>query len=506
ALTEEACKCQLKIKLPAWKKRPVGSLEVEEHDKNKSNSHDTTSDTATKPLSSKPKEHKRKHLKNAEQVPVKLAQHSKSQHQVSQPDPESDDGGEPPIPCRPRGRPPKSQESVVLHSSFSVAVYVKIAVHPVLQKGKTKRGDKMVKQDPKTFGPFTLMHMTKWKPFLKDLASTAWVDKENIPLDMMVWSMGGKKMLPLTNKAGFKAMQQQIKSAKDSNSVVIILYLPPIAHCQSKPDKKTKVDDSDDELNIHASEQLEVEEDDSLWGKKKSLDKQLAPVVEKLQNLYPVGNCNDHPGIRCFHYQKHHWHFDLDSNRMNVWAAAILKGETDYACAPLTSKFFSPKMRLNAEPEAQSAKPPAQLSVTHLLMAPPSPWGMNAYLFPYPTMTPYTPPPPPFFPFASPSAYTTPGPGAWGQPMAGNSFYGLQRQTHSPNTPTPMRLTILAAWCRQHGLGNEELEGLTKLGFRVGDSDLDDLDYWAWHEVGLGPLHKQRILRACAMPGAHHTS
>lgn len=30
-----------------------------------------------------------------------------------------------------------------------------------------------------------------------------------------------------------------------------------------------------------------------------------------------------HPGIRCFYYAKRDWHFDIDSNRLSVWAHAI---------------------------------------------------------------------------------------------------------------------------------------------------------------------------------------
>jgi hypothetical protein len=59
---------------------------------------------------------------------------------------------------------------------------------------------------------------------------------------------------------------------------------------------------------------------------------------------------------------------------------------------------------------------------------------------------------------------------------------------------TPSQLTI-EGWCNKHNLGDDECQGLTKLGFRVGDK-LDALakDVWQW--AGLGPLHQQRILAA----------
>ena len=51
-------------------------------------------------------------------------------------------------------------------------------------------------------------------------------------------------------------------------------------------------------------------------------------------------------------------------------------------------------------------------------------------------------------------------------------------------------------WCIKHGLGDEEYQGLVKLGFRIGD-ELEQLDDLSWRWANLGPLHKQRILAAC---------
>lgn len=50
-------------------------------------------------------------------------------------------------------------------------------------------------------------------------------------------------------------------------------------------------------------------------------------------------------------------------------------------------------------------------------------------------------------------------------------------------------------WCRRHSLGEDERQGLIKLGFKVGDK-LDDLtnDLWEW--AGLAPLCRMRILVA----------
>ncbi|KAG6834965.1 hypothetical protein H0H93_006043, partial [Arthromyces matolae] len=428
-----------------------------------------------------------KSLKGTDQVSRKKRKYSEDQTKSHA----SDGVEEHDVPRRPRGRPPKPCPPVVPISTFSVAVYVEIAVLPVMQKGKTQRGNKMVKQDPKTCGPFTLTHATKWKPFLKDITNAANIDKENLPVDAMAWSMGQKRStLPLTNKVGFEAMKQQIKAAKDPNSAHIIVSLPPISTRSTKKAKhRHAVSTSDGEAAVF--EQEPVEDDGSAWGKK------LTPVVEKLQGLYPVGDCDLHPTIRCFHYHKQHWHFELDSNRLNVWAAAIIKGETDYARAPLTSKFFSPKMRIKNEAPEQSEVVSTPRSIPAQA---PTPWAMGAmnnYPFPFVPM-PYSPMAPSnFFSFPTlPIAnYATPTPSTPGPMWGPNNVNRLMTTPSTPNASTA-HSNIMVEWGKKHGLGQEELDGLTKLGYRIGD-DLTSLETSMWQEVGLGPLHRQRILRAC---------
>jgi hypothetical protein len=61
-----------------------------------------------------------------------------------------------------------------------------------------------------------------------------------------------------------------------------------------------------------------------------SLDDQLSPIVEKLNDMYQFGACETHPDIRCFHYRPNDWHFDLDSNRIKVWANAIVHLRLQY--------------------------------------------------------------------------------------------------------------------------------------------------------------------------------
>jgi hypothetical protein len=45
---------------------------------------------------------------------------------------------------------------------------------------------------------------------------------------------------------------------------------------------------------------------------------------EKLEEKYPIGQCASHPELRCFYHAPTDWHFNLDTNRLNVWANAIV--------------------------------------------------------------------------------------------------------------------------------------------------------------------------------------
>jgi hypothetical protein len=56
-------------------------------------------------------------------------------------------------------------------------------------------------------------------------------------------------------------------------------------------------------------------------------------------------------------------------------------------------------------------------------------------------------------------------------------------------------LAAVKAFCDKYDLGDEEREGLCKLGFRIGDV-LDTVTESEWAISGLPPLHRRRILLA----------
>ena len=79
------------------------------------------------------------------------------------------------------GHPPAKK------SPFAVPVFVLVAVPPKVVPGKTHKGDKMVKQDPVTTGPFTLMQKLRWMDFVQLVAKTIDVQMENVSLNALTW-------------------------------------------------------------------------------------------------------------------------------------------------------------------------------------------------------------------------------------------------------------------------------------------------------------------------------
>jgi hypothetical protein len=114
--------------------------------------------------------------------------------------------------------------------------------------------------------------------------------------------------------------------------------------------------------------------------------------------------------------------------------------------------------------------------------------------FPYGGM-PSSPGYPPL-PWSYPSPMAAPG-SAPMQPMPA-MMPQLSSSTGTHHTPAPAPSTTqitVEEWCKKHNLGDDERQGLMKLGFRVGDK-LDGLSKDMWEWADLGPLHQQRILAA----------
>ncbi|KAG6894622.1 hypothetical protein C0992_005365 [Termitomyces sp. T32_za158] len=397
---------------------------------------------------------------------------------------------------------------------------------PKLVRGRTHKGDKLEPQKPKQYGPFTLTANMSWTRFLTEVSATVDIELENLDLTEMTWCFQKKAQLMLTSVGGYKAMIQQILALKDPSAAIIIVSLPAPKRAHAKGGQKYQQESDED------FEELNQLDEDTKWGKKLSLDDQLAPIVHELEEKYPPGICDEHREISCFHYCPKGWHFHLDRNRIKVWANAIvgafllvmqiiadmylkLRKVTDITKPPLGQNFFLPKDRIGSSLNTRSTTSaintvtPTTPSLTpapawHGFYPYPSP-SMMGFPLPMPWSYPQTPTPPGYpqmlsYNFGTPTPQGQPMPyynGTPGPTIQLNTYPSTE-QTRASASASPSEVSV-HEWCAHHKLGDAERRGLIKLGFIVGETAslaALPMDMWEW--AGLGPLHRQRILAACA--------
>jgi hypothetical protein len=95
----------------------------------------------------------------------------------------------------------------------------------------------------------------------------------------------------------------------------------------------------------------------------------------------------------------------------------------------------------------------------------------------------------PTFP-PTPTADTDPSQVQLGQ---GNQALAIVPKLPAPALSVPQ--AAVKAFCDKYNLGDEERDGLCKLGFRIGDA-LDTVTESEWVISGLAPLHRRRVLLA----------
>ena len=187
-----------------------------------------------------------------------------------------------------------------------------------------------------------------------------------------------------------------------------------------------------------------------------------------------------------------------------------LRKVTDYNQVPLGSNYFGAKHRLDF---SKSAKPiPVTIADTSAgpSGAAPSSWDGHPYYPPLPNPQHYGHPwhPTPYQFYGTPYASGFP-------PLNAPAFLPNVTSTttgvHSeqvqldqgnkavvPEQLTPTLSVVQAAvkaFCDKYEFGDEEREGLRKLGFRMGDA-LDTVTEIEWAVSGLAPLHRCRVLSA----------
>lgn len=312
-----------------------------------------------------------------------------------------------------RGRPRKIVDDVpVAPKVWSVSVFVEIASPPKLQTGKTPRGDKFVNMPATMGGPFIFMRKMGWEKFLEEVAEIVDIDVENLGLEGMTWGFQEKKAkLPLTNEHGFEALRNQIKNHCDLSSVIVIVY-HPIPRVR-QPRATLREGRRAPQAVTDGGRVQDVNQDvPTRWEAKIGLDGQLAPIIEKLEEMYPVSSCTEHHGIRCLTHSPRsgeYWHFELDHKKLSLWANAILRRQTSYDRVPLGRAGFTPKERM---PDRKQAAPqtPGRTQDVHALP--------NGFFAGYgsPTMAPMPHPSPHYYPYPPLSPFGYGAPPLWGYP------------------------------------------------------------------------------------------
>ncbi|KAH7917676.1 hypothetical protein BV22DRAFT_1052268 [Leucogyrophana mollusca] len=289
-------------------------------------------------------------------------------------------------PAKKRGRPPKPKpvpEAPVNppppETNFCVSIFVTVELPPRVIKGKTAQGDKTEKRED----------------FLSLLAGVVRTKPEYLAVNSMGWYWNGKPkktMLALSSNMGLQMMVKQILASKtgDAGVIFVTMAMPQKPKWESLPWLDNDLDDTcwDSECN-------KENEPKSRLGAKISVNRKIAPIVETLEGMYPVGNCRKHPEIRCFAHGPTKCHFELDSNRLKVWALAIDREKTDYDRIPIGSSFFLPTDAIVAKaepvtPNCENVAAPSEAG--QYPMGPHMPFG-----HPYPPQYGHPPPPPPGF-------------------------------------------------------------------------------------------------------------
>ncbi|KAI5997865.1 hypothetical protein F5J12DRAFT_725007 [Pisolithus orientalis] len=166
-----------------------------------------------------------------------------------------------------------------------------------------------------------------WDDFLTLLAKQVYAKSPVcLVVDRMVWQFSVSwtvkvDSLPLTSEEGFEYMISHLKasSLRAAGNLFIKMAKPTDGEAQLPPWAVKSVTTSE-----------------ALLGKDKpssskctvSLDKKLAPIVQQLQDTYPIGLCDCHPNLCCFHHGPTDRHYELIPTLEKVWAHAIV-------CLPL---------------------------------------------------------------------------------------------------------------------------------------------------------------------------
>ncbi|KAF9066035.1 hypothetical protein BDP27DRAFT_1424184 [Rhodocollybia butyracea] len=365
-----------------------------------------------------------------------------------------------PIPKK-RGRPSKAPERELSEPlPMAVSLYTKVEMPKILQHGKTAKGTKLITQPNVVDSPRTLDLDMNWGGFIDITCATVKCTRDQLVLSSLRWGWttlkgASKQRSPITTASGYEQMIKSIKNMydKERNSGMVYIYMAIPKQLEEKSHSRPW---NHERERIPATGSTESELTvnlESLIGQKKAIDARLQPITDDIR----------HPA---------RGHFDLDDNRVKVFALAVYKKEVsaDLTEIPLTSNHFkqnqtigyyrSQRGRENVSHDPRPSNTPSTAPTvpTPQVLPPPALTG-TPYAYGYPL-----PPPGPFHPHYYPYTPPPPLPPGFAPPATYEATSSWRRA--SP----PVEPCDLKKWCERMGLDEMIYDGLVKLHFQVGDS------------------------------------
>ncbi|KIK49949.1 hypothetical protein GYMLUDRAFT_65473 [Collybiopsis luxurians FD-317 M1] len=336
-------------------------------------------------------------------------------------------------PKRKHGRPhkeptPELEPSPGESLPLSVYLYTEVEMPMVMKPGKTAARSKMVAQPNFVDGPCVLLLDTNWGDFIDLVCKTAKCTREQLVIESLRWSWRTakgttKSRNPITTAVGHDQMVKSLKNMdrkeRDGGMVYIFMAQPRILGVAESSRPWNLSEGQMPSANAEPTVDLSM-----LIGQKVSVDARLKPIIEAIENKYPIGKCAQHPTLHCLVYEPKQWHFDLDRNWICVFAMAVYKKEVnaDLTEIPLTSVHFHQSQTIGYQSN-QGHGPASEIISTATM---PHGYGYHPSYLP-PPITPYSALPAYPFPMPAP-LYSTPYPGS-----SYPSPYGLLL----PPAPTP---------------------------------------------------------------------
>ncbi|KAJ7106368.1 hypothetical protein C8R44DRAFT_987446 [Mycena epipterygia] len=234
-------------------------------------------------------------------------------------------------------------------------------------------------------GPFKFKSNTTYNDFLTRVAAALPCPVAHIVLDKVEWkpqSPANRNALPLGGEVGYDVLLEQI-GGRDKDRIVVLSMPGPTKPSEDAPfwtthDEASDAGPSARPSNLSAAgtdfnyDELEANmTEESVGQQKMTFDKAVGPNVEELKERWPL---NDE-GKRIYTDDKG-FQWDLNTVRLNVWAAHMARGTATAEKAPVSGQFDI-RNCIKSHP-APSANIPAP--VTHSIAAntPPAPAAPSA--------------------------------------------------------------------------------------------------------------------------------